>query len=172
MSRRETRRRPHTKALNTLILIAAILVRNTRSHVLRAVRPVVIRAATLGSSAIGRAAHRTRTARIAASWLLLVYEQAGISHSCEDSPYTPMQVGVGTQVVTTVETGVVNVLVTQCSVPMQASASPHPSDAVDFASIRVRTIGGHMSKLLVHTSHCKRDQDNTKWFGEKHIDLR
>lgn len=136
MSRRETRRRTHTKPLNTLILIAAILVRNTWSHVLRAVRPVVVRAAAFGSSAVGRAAHRTGTAGIAASWLLLVYEIIGICQSCEDSPYTPMQVGVGTQVVTTVETGVVNVLVTQCSVPMQASASPHPPDAVDFASIQ------------------------------------
>lgn len=56
MSRRETRRRPHTKAFNTLILIAAVLVRNTRSHVLRAVGPVVVRAATFGCSAVGRAA--------------------------------------------------------------------------------------------------------------------
>ncbi len=84
-----------------------------------------------------------------------------------------MQVGVGTQVVTTVETGVVNVLVTQCSVPMQASASPHPPDAVEVASVGVRTWRAsnlNLSKLLVHTSGGKLDQDSSEWFGEKHIE--
>lgn len=82
-----------------------------------------------------------------------------------------MQVGVGTQVVTTVETGVVNVLVTQCSVPMQASASPHPPDAVEVASVGVRTWrASNLSKLLVHTSGGKLDQDSSEWFGEKHIE--
>jgi hypothetical protein len=50
------------------------------------------------------------------------------------APYTPTQVGYGTQVVITVEDGAVKVFVVQNSVPMQPSCSPQPTAAVGVMS--------------------------------------
>ena len=49
-------------------------------------------------------------------------------------PYTPKQVGVGTQVVTVVAVGAVKMTVVQISVPTQASYLPHPAAAADEKS--------------------------------------
>lgn len=85
-------------------------------------------------------------------------------------PYTPRQVGVGTQVVTVVAVGVVKVTVVQMSVPTQASYLPHPAASVDENGVLLASPRRHYQGVggCRHTTESKMGNKGKQCLGEIH----